>query len=477
MSNFLAKIKDQFCKNSPTYFELLFDILAISISYLFHYFLVFNSGLFIQDIKPSFLDFLIVGILLLIYWVFIFFISGMYRNWFVRSPFDEFSAVIKTTFVGCFILFFFVFLDSSSRPKLLFLLYFVNLAFFLLLGRFFSKRLQLHLRKKKIISIPVVLLGTTKEVMDLFKKIKSAPTWGFNVKAVVLLDDLNNEANLASFSEIKLYKFSEFEKALAEEKPFELFIAISNPNHEFILEIANKCAEQGILVKIVPDLYDVLVGTVKAFPLFSIPLIEISTQLLLPWEAFSKRVMDIFFSAIILVLGIPFWLIIALLIKLDSNGPVLFKQERIGQGGKIFCCYKFRSMYVGSEKIGPLHTVINDPRVTRVGYFLRKTHLDEIPQLWNVLKGEMSLVGPRPQVLSEENINYYSNPLMRRRLVVRPGITGWNQINKPIYELNPEYLQNRLEDDLYYIGNMSLKLDIEILLRTIYLVLKGRGQA
>lgn len=476
MNSWLTKVKNNFQKNSPIYFELLFDFIAISISYLIHYFLVFSSGFFVQDIKPSFFDFLTVGILLLCYWLFVFFISGMYRNWFVRSPFDEFTAVIKTTFVGCFILFFFVFLDSSSRPRLLFILYFINLSFFLLLGRFFAKRLQLYLRQKKIISIPVVILGTVKEAEDLFRKIQTSPSWGFDVKSVILMESIEQILKVkSSFQGVKMFSFDEYEKVISEEKPFELFIAVHNPNHELILQVANKCAELGILVKIVPVLYDVLVGTVKAFPLFSIPLIEISTQLLKPWEAFLKRGLDIVVSVIILILGIPLWLIIAIFIKLDSKGPVFFKQERIGKGGKIFHCYKFRSMYVGSDKVGPLHTKINDPRVTKVGYFLRRTHLDEIPQLWNVVKGEMSLVGPRPLNLEIDNLK--ENPLVKRRFVVRPGITGWNQVNKPIYEPNDEYLINKLEDDLYYIGNMSIKLDLEILLRTIYLVFRGRGQA
>lgn len=475
MQNLLAKIRENFYKNSPTFFELIFDFVSFSLSYVIHYYLVFHSGFFVYEVKPSTFDFFLVGLLLLFYWFFIFFLYGMYRNWFVRSPFDEFTAVIKSTFFGCFLLFFFVFLDSSTRPRLLFLIYFINLTFFLLLGRFLGKRLQLKLRKLQIISIPVLLLGTFREVQELFQKIRYSPSWGYNVKGIILFDDFNSDNFQSENEELHFYSFDNFERALSEEKPLELFIAISNPVHETILDIANKCAEKGIIVKIVPDLFDVLVGSVKAFPLFSIPLIEISTQLLKPWERFLKRTMDIIFSIVILVIGFPLWIIIGILIKLDSKGPIFFKQERIGKGGKIFFCYKFRSMYVGSDKIGPLHTKINDPRVTRIGYFLRKTHLDEIPQLWNVLKGEMSLVGPRPLNLEIDNLR--NNPLMKRRFVVRPGITGWNQVNKPIYELNDDYLINKLEDDLYYIGNMSIKLDLEILLRTIYLVIRGRGQA
>lgn len=459
--------------NSPILFEVAFDILAITISYIIHYYIRFESGLFETDIHPSFVDVIITGIILLCYWLVAFFFAGLYRNWFVRSPFDEFFAVIKTSFFFNFLLFFFVFLDSSARPRLLFLIYFVDITFFVLLGRFLARRLQKYLRQKKIIQIPVVILGTKDDALELLKKVKAYPEWGFDVKALILLNNQNE------FKEIGLptYTFSDIDKVFDDYNPSELFIAIAKPDHEMILDIANKCAERQIVVKIVPDLYDVLTGLVKTFPMYSIPLIEISTQLLRPWEAFIKRFLDIIVSLIVLIVGLPIWITIGILIKLDSKGPILYKQERVGKNGKIFICYKFRSMYTDAEKTGPKTTILNDPRVTRVGLFLRKTHIDEVPQFWNVLKGEMSLVGPRPE--RPVFIELYSKmvPLFKRRLVVRPGITGWNQVKSPLFEINEEHLKNRLKDDFYYIENMSLKLDIEIILRTIYLVLRGRGQA
>lgn len=468
----MKKLKGKFLCNSPIFFEISFDIVAITISYIIHYYIRFESGWFETDLHPSLTDATITGIILLLYWLVAFFFAGLYRNWFVRSPFDEFFAVIKTTFFFSFLLFFFVFLDSSQRPRLLFLIYFVDITFFVLLGRFIARRLQKRLRQKKIIQIPVVILGTKTEVLDLFKKVVNYPEWGFNVKAIILIDNTKeNEFN------VPIYPFDEWEKVLEQIRPSELFIAIEKPDHEMLLEIANKCAELQIVVKIVPDLYDVLTGLVKTFPLYSIPLIEISTQLLRPWEAFLKRFLDIVVSLLVLIIGLPLWLLVGILIKLDSKGPILYKQERVGKDGKIFICYKFRSMYEDAEKTGPKTTVINDPRVTRVGLFLRKTHIDEVPQFWNVLKGEMSLVGPRPE--RPVFIENYSKlvPLFKRRLVVRPGITGWNQVKSPLFEISVEHLKNRLKDDFYYIENMSLKLDIEIILRTIYLVLRGKGQA
>lgn len=469
----MKSLKEKLNCKSPIFFEILFDIIAISLSYIIHYYIRFESGWFESDIQPSFTDTLITGLILLVYWLVSFFFAGLYRNWFVRSPFDEFFAVIKTSFFFNFIIFFFVFLDSSQRPRLLFLLYFINITFLILLGRFFARRLQKYLRQKKIIQIPVVILGTKNEVLDLFKKVNNHPEWGFNVKAIILLNDTKLEEDLG----IPVLSFDKLDQVLKEIHPSELFIAIDKPDHEMILEITNKCFEHQIVVKIVPDLYDVLTGLVKTFPLYSIPLIEISIQLLRPWEAFLKRLLDTLVSLIVLIVGLPFWILISILIKLDSKGPILYKQERVGKNGKIFICYKFRSMYVDAEKTGPKTTILNDPRVTRIGVFLRKTHIDEVPQFWNVLKGEMSLVGPRPErPVFVESYNKLV-PMFKRRLVVPPGITGWNQVKSPLFEISVEHLKNRLKDDFYYIENMSLKLDIEIILRTIFLVLRGKGQA
>ncbi len=469
----MVKLKEKLKQNSPTFFELAFDILAILVSYIIHYYIRFESGLFESDLHPSFTDAFFTGLIILAYWLIAFFFAGLYRNWFVRSPFDEFLAVIKTSFFFNFLLFFFVFLDSSSRPRLLFLIYFIDITFFVLLGRFIARRLQKYLRQKKLIQIPVVIFGTQAEAFELFKKVQTQREWGYDVKAIVLLNDKVESQT----PNVPIYPLDKLEAVLDKIRPSELFIAIDKPDHEMILDIANKCADRQIIVKIVPDLYDVLTGLVKTFPLYSIPLIEISTQLLRPWEAFLKRAIDILVSSFVLILGLPLWILVAILIKIDSKGPILYKQERVGKNGKIFICYKFRSMYTDAEKTGPRTTVLNDPRVTRVGYFLRKTHIDEVPQFWNVLKGEMSLVGPRPE--RPVFLENYSRmvPLFKRRLVVRPGMTGWNQVKSPLFETNVEHLRNRLKDDFYYIENMSLKLDIEILLRTIYLVLRGRGQA
>jgi exopolysaccharide biosynthesis polyprenyl glycosylphosphotransferase len=279
------------------------------------------------------------------------------------------------------------------------------------------------------------------------------------------------QPQLPSLGDIK--SFNEF---IGEVKPEEILIAVKSPEHSFLLEIVANCANQNIHVKIVPDLYDFFTGQARTLPLYGIPLIEISTQLLKPWEEAFKRLIDILLSLVIILAGIPLWILIALIIKLESKGTVFFTQQRVGKKGKIFFIYKFRSMIQEADKGGPKWTTIGDTRVTKFGRIIRRSHLDEFPQFWNVLKGEMSLVGPRPE--QPFFVQKYSSlvPYYIRRLVVRPGITGWWQIKYTSYEESVEEIESRLKDDFYYIENISLKLDLEIIIRTIFLVFRGHGQ-
>ena len=189
-----------------------------------------------------------------------------------------------------------------------------------------------------------------------------------------------------------------------------------------------------------------------------------------------KRFMDLVLSVLLFVTGLPFYIIFGLLIKLDSKGPVLFKQIRAGLQNSSFLLYKFRSMGFHAEAdTGPIWTAQNDPRITKVGQFLRRFRFDEFPQLLNVLKGEMSLVGPRPErpFFVEKLKQEY--PFYMRRLKVRPGITGWAQIKHP-YDEQLEDVREKLRYDFYYIENVSLWLDLKIIIRTVRVMLSGKGR-
>jgi exopolysaccharide biosynthesis polyprenyl glycosylphosphotransferase len=254
-------------------------------------------------------------------------------------------------------------------------------------------------------------------------------------------------------------------------------IATEKPDHKLLVDIVNQCADEKVRVKIEPDLYDVFAGQTKTYYLYGLPLIEVSTQLLKPWQETIKRIFDFTFSFLVLFAGLPFWVLIALGVKIDSRGPIFYTQKRVGKDGKIFEIYKFRSMVYQPERKDQTWTTTNDPRVTRFGRFIRKTHLDEIPQFLNVLLGHMSIVGPRPEQPKFVDDFAIDFPHYKRRLKVRPGITGWHQVTSYGYELSAEEIRDRLRNDFHYIENMSLKLDIEIIVRTLWCMIMGRGQA
>ena len=254
-----------------------------------------------------------------------------------------------------------------------------------------------------------------------------------------------------------------------------MLIALDSTEHDKMLEVISSCNSHAVSMKIIPDLYDIISGQARTNQIYGFPLIEIMPEIMQPWEVAVKRGIDIAVSSLILFLGLPFWLLVALAIKLDSKGPIFYTQERVGKDEKQLKIIKFRSMHHDAESdSGPVWADRRDPRATRVGKLLRKTRLDEVPQLINVLDGDMSLVGPRPErpyfveQLSREI------PLYKRRLKVRPGITGWAQVRHK-YDESIDDVRRKVQYDLFYIENMSLRMDMKILLRTISVVLLGKG--
>lgn len=459
--------------------QLIADFFAFTISFIIQYSIRFKFGLFDNHFVPDVLDFVITGAVVVLYWYLVFFIGGMYKNWYERSPFDEIFSVLKVVFVGCFIMVFFIFMESSQSPRLLFIIYYLILSFSVIFFRTLSRRIQRQLRIKGIISIPVVILGSPKKAFEFYHKLNNAKAWGYKCLGIILLESENFEEELAAIDEKELRliigNVSELENILREYSPMELIVTANEPHGKILLRIAEICGEQNVRFMIEPDLYEIFTGQTRTQNLYGIPLIEISTQLLKPWQEIVKRTLDIVLSFLILTIGLPIWILIAVLIKITSKGPILYTQYRVGKNGKEFKMYKFRSMYQNSDKMESW-TKVNDPRVTPFGRFLRKTHLDEIPQFINVLKGDMSIVGPRPE--QKAIVEKYSKtiPFYKRRLIVRPGITGWWQVKYKPFELNEEEIMNRIKDDFYYIENMSIKLDTEIIIRTIWCVISGHGQ-
>ncbi len=465
-------------RQSQIVIQFIFDFSAIVVSFLAQYFIRFETGVFGSAIKPEIPQFIMGNVLMLLYWFTLFFFFGLYKNWYERSPFEEMFTVLKVTFIGCFVIIFLVLNDIASSPRMLFLLYFAFISTSMIIGRITAREFQKRFRAKGIIKIPIIIYGTAEKAYEFYRMSKIARNWGYNPLGIVV----NNESefskldNYNNITEKILGTYAQLSDILEKYHPEVLVINTDKTDHKELLDIVSACDEKNIRVKVRPDLYDIFTGQTRTQNLYGIPLIEIRTQLMKPWQEVLKRIFDVIFSSLVIILGLPFWLLVAIIIKLESKGSVFYTQPRVGRNGEVFKIFKFRSMVPDADKQKQKWTSVGDPRVTKWGRFIRKTHLDEIPQFWNVLIGDMSVVGPRPEQPKYVEEFSLSIPHYKRRLKVRPGITGWWQVKYTAHELNEEEIKNRLKDDFYYIENMSLQLDFEIVVRTVYCVLTGHGQ-
>jgi exopolysaccharide biosynthesis polyprenyl glycosylphosphotransferase len=466
--------------HSQILIQLIFDILAILVAYFAIYYMRFESGLYSSSIKPGLFEIVLGSIIFIIFWITLFFFSGMYKNWYERSPFNEIWKVLNTVLIGCAIIVFAVTIDSSSSPRQLYILNVVILFSTTFIGRTSGRIIEKRLRRNRILTIPSLIIGTFKRSAIFYNKCYKSPSWGYKPFGIVLFDkyEQKDESKIDNCVDVPIIGFLENLTELVEKyNPEEIIITTDDTDHNKVINIVSFSSDYGIRVKIEPDLYDIFTGQAKTQMLYGIPLIEIRTQLMKPWQEVIKRIFDIIFSFLIIVIGMPIWLIVGLLVKLDSSGPMFYTQPRIGKNGKVFNIFKFRSMSFEPVPKDQKWTSKNDPRVTKFGKFIRKTHLDEIPQFLNVLLGDMSVVGPRPE--QPKFVEEFSKqlPYYGRRHKVRPGITGWWQVTSTGYELNLDEVKSRIKDDFYYIENMSIKLDIEIIIRTVWCVLTGHGQA
>jgi exopolysaccharide biosynthesis polyprenyl glycosylphosphotransferase len=376
-------------------------------------------------------------IILPLVWILFYYATGYYKDVFRKSRLSELGQTIATTFIGVLFIFFALILDDTIKTYTNYYLSFLVLFFlhFLLtyIPRLTFTTISAHRIHNRIIGFSTLLVGSDKSAYELFNEMENQPRStgnkfiGFvNVRKY---DKYLMADYLPHLGDIKMINHLILDKGIEE-----VIIAIESSEHELLRKIISRLETTNVVVKVIPDMYDILTGTVKMTTIIGTPLIQISHDLMPTWEHNLKRAFDVVSSMIALLLLSPVLIALAIGVKLSSPGPVMYSHERIGRYGKPFTIYKFRSMVNNAESNGPALSSAHDSRITHFGRFLRKMRLDELPQFYNVLIGDMSIVGPRPerQYFIEQIVK--KAPHFYHLQKVRPGITSWGQ-DKLIEEL------------------------------------------
>jgi exopolysaccharide biosynthesis polyprenyl glycosylphosphotransferase len=420
-----------------------------------------------------------IGILLIPFlWIAVYALTGTYRNVYRRSRLKELGQTFSISLIGVLIIFFTLLLDDAiisykSYYQTFLTLFFLQFGFTAFIRLVLATSVINRIQKKKIV-FNTILVGSNQNAMTLYHEMESASKLaGNHFLGFVHIDGSNGHKLNGSLPHLGPY--TDLRKQIDEKKVEEVIIAIESSEHESIGRIINQLEDTPVIVKIIPDMYDILSGSVRMTSIFGAALIEISPQIMPAWQQSLKRVMDIGISLFVLIVFSPLYLGIAIGVALSSRGPVIYHHERIGLHGKPFRIYKFRSMVVGAEAEVPQLSSTSDSRITTFGKRIRRSRLDELPQFFNVLVGDMSVVGPRPERQYFIDRIMQIAPHYRHLHKVRPGITSWGQV-KFGYAENVEQMIQRLKFDLIYIENMSLALDIKILFYTVVIVLQRRGK-
>lgn len=412
-----------------------------------------------------------------LFWLFIYSITGYYNDVFRKSRLLELWQSFGNTLIGTLILFFtFNLAPGSLVSKAETSPYFIMLAFqflFTYAPRLFITTITTHKVHRGIIGFNTLLIGSNSKAMEAWREVTSQKRGSGNLfVGFVTVND--NSQNLLGNYLPHLGNISNIRNIISEKKVEEVIIAIETSEHDMINRIINKLIDSNVVIKAIPSMYDILTGRVRMNSILGTPLISVSHILMPAWQENIKNFLDYLIAALALLLTLPLSVILVIGIKISSNGPVIYSHERIGRYGKPFNIYKFRSMYRDAEKNGPVLSSKTDERITQFGRIMRKTRFDEIPNFINVIKGEMSLVGPRPERKHFIDQIIEISPHYMHLLKVKPGITSWGQV-KYGYAENVEQMIHRLKYDLIYLDNMSLYVDFKIIIYTILTIIKRKG--
>jgi len=455
-------------KYNQVFISLLFisDLFAIALSWLLAYLLRFEAGI-IEVTKgiPSWSQHLPLMVILLIVCGVVFHLIGLYRPRRLSTIPKELSEIIKALTISILIFVFLTYFFKEYRYSRLTILYFWVLSiFFVGLLRVLSRNLLKALRRREYNLRYVLILGDGELGQKLLHSFDAHSELG--LKAIGFLSDSEEKVGQITDGLGVIGTFEGLHEVLKRQKIDQVYLALPFHQHEKIRHILSSLKNELVDIKVVSDLYDFIRLGGGIDDLDGLPIINIQDTPLHGWGKIAKRALDLFVAFMGILILSPFMFIIGAVIKLTSHGPIFYKQKRMGLDGEIFEALKFRSMMVDAEKeTGPVWAQSNDSRRTPIGKILRETSLDELPQLFNILKGEMSLVGPRPE--RPELIDQFKHkiPKYMLRHKIKAGLTGWAQVNG--WRGNTS-LEKRIEYDLYYIENWSISFDLRILFLTIF---------
>lgn len=428
----------------------------------------------IESHDPNFL----LGLFFIpIFWVVLYFLLGHYKQIFKRHRLKEIGEMTLATMIGSLLLFFLILLDDHLPGYT---------SYYRSISVLFIAHWSIALTLRLVLTSATV------------RRMKNGQ-WGFptlivggNARALALYDEIVTGNNMGGYRFVGFVRINGKDDLLKQYMPFlgqvdqlsilikehnikEVIIAVESSDHKHLSEVMSVLLDFDVDVSIIPDTFDLLSGSVKMTGIYGVPLVRINRELMPTWQISLKRLMDVVLSLMAILILLPVYIFIAFAVKLSSEGPIFFWQERVGIHGQSFRMMKFRTMVVDAEKNGPQLSSSHDQRITRIGKFLRKTRLDEIPQFGHVVIGEMSLVGPRPERQFYIDQIKQQAPHVKKLLRVRPGITSWGQV-KYGYAENVDQMVQRLKYDILYLENMSLAMDIKILFYTVLTVIKGRGK-
>lgn len=421
------------------------------------------------------------------FWLAVLLFFGLYRARFAASRFDELATLVKAVAAGMLVLVFAIYIDvlesGSSRGALLL----IAASTF---GTLAAGRLSVRAFQKRRLVVGgrgrhrALIVGWGDQVDEVAAEVARYPEAGLEVvgtlrlqpEGVPVLAGDGPPANPGGDGAALPEQAERLPGLIDELGVQDVLIALGSDDHAALARVLHLCEGKPVTLKLVPDFYSVIGGMARTEHIYGLPLIEVLPMPMAPWEQSTKRLIDVTVSAAILLAGLPVWTATALVVKLTSPGPAIYRQQRVGQDGAVFTMLKFRTMHADAERAtGPVWARKGDHRYTPVGRWLRTTRLDEVPQFWNVLRGEMSLVGPRPERPFFVERLAREIPLYNRRHRVKPGITGWAQIKRG-YDGSVEDVKGKVKYDLFYIENLSLSMDLKILAYTIRTALSGAGQ-